>query len=182
MTSTTFRVYCDMETDKGGWILVYSYNFTKYNTFNSRSNAVTPRPNWPASEANVPISTSPPLSELSLGAVDWNLWPSIGNEFMIKSNINHWITCKQRVGCIVEKKDGTIECKIIKSVATSKCLDVIPETLKWNSRGPYLRASGIFYYFDGDIAENWPTHDPCGKNEPNQKTGVSNPGGQIYLR
>ena len=83
-----------METFPGGWTLVYSYTFTNYNSFSSLSNAVTPRPNWPASGANVPISTTPPLSESSLGAVNWNLWKDIGKEFMVKSNINDWVVCQ----------------------------------------------------------------------------------------
>ena len=172
-----------MGTHGGGWTLVYSYTFTNYNSFGSSSNAVTPRPNWPASGANVPISTTPPLSEFSLGAVDWNLWKDIGKEFMVKSNINDWVVCQPNGGSIVTKKQGSLSCQNIKNVATA-CSGSAPYKILWYrySRGPTLRASSYYYYFDGGTDGIWPTHDPCGVNGKNHKKGVSNAGGQIYLR
>ena len=170
-----------MQTRGGGWTLVYSYTFTNYNSFSSRSNAVTPRPNWPTSSANAPISTTPPLNESSLGAVDWNVWKDIGKDFMVKSNINHWIVCQPNRGSIVTQKRGSLSCQNIKNVATA-CSGRVPKRMKWYSRGPYLSASWLYYYFDGDTRSDWPTHDPCGGGQQNHKKGVSNPGGQIYLR
>ena len=170
-----------METRGGGWTLVYSYTFTNYNSFNSTSNAVTPRPNWPAIDANVPISTTPPHNESSLGASNWTSWKDIGKEFMVKSNINDWIVCQPSGGSIVTKKTGPVSCQNIKNVATA-CSEVVPYKMAWHRLGPSLRASSRYYFFDGDTRSSYPTHDPCGKLQENHKKGVSNSGGQIYLR
>ena len=180
-SSEPFQVYCDMKTHGGGWTLVYSYTFTNYASFDSKSNAVTPRPNWPTPNANVPISTTPPLSESSLGAVDWNLWKDIGQEFMVKSTINDWLVCKPNHGSIVAEKDGSISCDNIKDVATA-CSGVAPDRLRWWPGGVTFYASKTYYKLQGDTNIGWATHDPCGEAKPNHKKGVNNPGGQIYLR
>ncbi|XP_028392896.1 uncharacterized protein LOC114517395 [Dendronephthya gigantea] len=172
-----------METNGGGWTLVYSYTFTNYGAFTSGSNAVTPRPSWPASRANVPISTTPPLNESSRGAVDWNLWKRIGQEVMVKSNINDWIICKPNVGSLVIKKSGSMNCQNIKNVATA-CNGVAPTRVWWGSVGPDFSGPNTYYWFDGYTRSNWPVHSPCSgiNGVDDHKKGVSNPGGQIYLR
>ena len=173
-----------METHGGGWTLVYSYTFTKYNNFGSGSNVVTPRPNWPVSRANVQISTTPPLNESSLGAVDWNLWKNIGKELMIKSNINDWIVFQPNISVvsIVTTNKGSISCHNIKNVSTV-CSDVSPNGINWRAVGPRLSFFHAFYLFDGHTGSDYPTHDPCGRGNSNgHKKRVLNPGGHIYLR
>ena len=166
--------------------MVYSYTFTNYNSFDSNSNAVTPRPNWPTSKANIPVSTTPPLCESSLGAVAWNLWKDIGRDFVVKSTINDWIVCQANDGSLVEEKPGSIICENIKSVAPA-CSGVAPDYLGWWRSGPALGLKNgtvnSYYRFDGARDHARPVHDPCGtRNTRNHKKGVTNPGGQIYLR
>ena len=170
-----------MRTHGGGWTLVYSYTFTNYSSFDLPSNAVTPRPNWPTPEANVPVSTTPPLSESSLGALDWNVWKDVGQEFMVKSTINDWIVCQQNDGSIVTKQGGSISCENIKNVETT-CAGLVPNRISWFPHAPILFATNGYYTFDGTTDRYWPRHDPCGEGKANHKKGVSNPGGQIYLR
>lgn len=174
-----FKGYCDMKTEAGGWTLVYSYTFTNYNNFGAWGNAVTPRPNWKTG-GDVPVSTQAPTSETDYNAMDFKIWRKIGHEFMVKSNINHWISCKDGAGSLVEWKAGTISCHVIKNVA-SKCLDNAPTAIKFYGGGPDLVSRREYYYFEGQTRREWPTHDPCGNNQKNQLTGVANPHGNIYV-
>ena len=109
------------------------------------------------------------------------LWRTIGKETLIKSNINNWIACKEGTGSVVRQKDGSISCKLVKQVS-KQCAGVVPRSFNMHAHGPYLSSNSNYYCFDASTSANWPTHDPCGKNQANQLKGVTNPHGNIFVR
>ena len=115
--------------------------------------------------------------------MDFALWRTIGNQVLIKSNINNWIACKEGSGSIVRQKGGSLSCKLVKQVST-QCSGVVPKSLTVSDDdGPYLGTPGsLYYFFDGDTGEEWPVHDPCGATNSNQLKDVANPHGNLFIR
>ncbi len=182
-----FQAYCDQTTHGGGWTLVWVYGFTDYNDFGNGLNAVDPRPTWSVPTfGSTSTSTTVPLGPTTNGALDFSQWASVGDNLLVKSNINHWITCSPGSGSLVTETTGSMSCSIVKLVATA-CTQTVP-----NRFAEDLVAAGLwtgsnsqdtYYYWESSqVTQNWPTHDPCGNNQENQVTGVSNPYGAIYLR
>ena len=166
---------------------MWSYTFTDYHHFTSGSNAVTPRPNWPVeSEENVSISKTPPLDETDYNAMNFPQWKQLGREFLIKSNINNWLSCQPGVGSLVDWKGGSIKCRIVNHVTDTCDTLSAPSMLSMFSHGPIistpLNSPGHYYFFDGSADQYYPTHDPCGNNKDNSLKSVTNPHGNIFIR
>ena len=172
---------------------MWSYTFTNYFYFKDDSNAVTPRPNWPASgqKLDVPISTTPPMNETDYNAMDFSLWQHLGRQVLIKSNINNWLLCHPGAGSLVDWLYGSVSCQIVKRV-TDNCLETAaPSTV---SPGHPTRCGPVFvstsfmvdtyYYFDGCKRRDWPINDLCGIKSSlwYYVKNATNPHGNIFVR
>ena len=164
---------------------MWSYTFTNYSHFRAKSNAITPRPNWPANrKVDVPISTTPPINEIDYNAMDFSQWKQLGRQILIKSNINNWLICDDGTASLADWKNGSVNCQIVKRV-TDTCKDrSAPSVLTVGGYyGPiFSTTTSVYYYFDGYTGNNWPTHDPCGINQGNHVKNVVNPHGNIFVR
>ena len=128
---------------------------------------MTPRPDWPTDKniGTVRTSTTAPISETDYNALDFKLWKDLGDEFMVKSNINNWISCRETGGSLVEWRNGGLICRVVNNL-TSKCGNVAPDTIQmtvhdsWgaHSTGPNLYNSHTrgrlktYYYFEDSTA------------------------------
>lgn len=173
-----------MDTDGGGWTLVYSYRFLNFASFNHGSNGLHPIPSFPVEPRYLDsgVSTAVPLSEDAYAAMNFTLWKEIGSEFLIKPNITHWISCVPGIGDLVNWRDGTVACKVVKNVATV-CLNNVPTKLVKHPCGIALFANKYYLFFEGEKTRCYPVHDPCGTmSSNNHLTNVDHPGGVVYIR
>ena len=116
--------------------------------------------------------------------MDFALWRTIGNQVLIKSNINNWITCQEGSGSIVRMRGGSLRCKLVKQVLR-QCAGQVPTSLVTSrTHGPNLSGKNSFYYyFDSNTGDDCPTHDPCGScNSHSEMKGVANPHGNLFVR
>ena len=155
-----------------------------YNSFTSGSNYVSPSPSWSYSSHAPTVSTTIPLSEEETGALEFTKWAEFGEEFLVKSNINNWVTCSSNGGSLSKLEHGSVKCKIAKIIVPGVCEDVVPHILivppTWH--GPTLFAREFYYFFDVGPASYWPVADPCGSRATNHLPNIPNPSGWVYLR
>ena len=162
-----------------------SYSFTNYSHFRDRSNAITPRTNWPVwfdRYMHVPVSTTPSLNETDYNAVNFSLWKKLGRQILIKSNINNWLVCDPGNGSLVDWQDGDINCMIIKHV-TNTCKETPAPSFFGSGLGfgPIFFIHSRYYHFDTLTEYDWPVSDPCGKGELDQLNSVAEPRGNIFI-
>ena len=109
--SNAFEVYCEMGLKGGGWTLVWSYKFSKFDTFNSIINRVYPVPKGFTTQGG--YSETPPTSETDYKAMNYSLWVKIGSSFLLKSNINNQLCCRpNNNGNIATRTSGYISCSV----------------------------------------------------------------------
>ena len=86
-------------------------------------------------------------------------------------------------GSLVDWKSGTINCQIIKQVTETCKYTPVPSRFAaaGNYRPRFKTTENMYYYFDCHKGDNWPTHDPCGRNQGNHGKHVVNPHGNIFI-
>ena len=154
----------------------------------SVDNAVTPIPSWPITGGDEmsSVSYTPPNDLIRYGALNFSLWKSIGEEFMIKSTVNNWLACFPNIGSLTRFEAGSVTCRLIRSI-TSICPDLsISELSFCRYRCGAALCSPMsdfksFYYFDGCLNIRWPIHDPCGERKLHNLQDRW-PEGQIWVR
>ena len=174
-----------MDTDGGGWTLVYAYNFTSWLGHMTIGMAVTPWPNgWFLGD--VSVSVIPPSNPTDFNAIDFILWRQIGQDFLLTSNINHWFSCKPvaNAGNLVMWSKGQINCQNVKNVGT-KCPGEAPIIIEMFASAPIVQLKGsvgTFTQLDASLSTHLPLHDPCGLSHPVVSIYPANPYGNVYIR
>ena len=162
---------------------ILRYVITLKSSFNHHTNHISPSPNWPEHQPpDLSISTSAPLSEDATGAMDFNFWSEIGTDFLVKSNINNWISCSEDGGSFVTQMEGGLNCKVEKIIVPGVCEQVRPYRLVMGGGGPALFASSFYYYFETSETQRWPVADPCGMLSTNNLENIHDPSGWVYIR
>ncbi|KAL9962638.1 hypothetical protein ACROYT_G031758 [Oculina patagonica] len=184
-TDNAFEVYCDQETDSGGWMLVWSYRFVK-------SAFMTPRPSFPARSSGysymTPLSTTLPLDPSSPGALNFSLWKTFGEEMLLQSDLINWYVCKDGSGSILNWKDGYISCHVVKTLV-AKCNNTAPSHFEGDINYGMRLTQGPRYRFFYKVAvmgwsSSWSKRlvDACANNNNNYVHGLNDPRGAWFVR
>ena len=76
------------------------------------------------------MSVTPPQNESHRAAMEFDIWKWIGKDFLIKSNVNNWVSCEAGSSDITILADGSIICKLVKVV--NPACTTVPGTNKSN--------------------------------------------------
>ena len=173
-----FHVWCEMDIDGGHWTLVYSYEV-------SDQNAVNPVPNWYTTRTVQPISTTTPITDDQLGAMEFSQWQTFGDVVLMKSAQALTLTCQPFVGNIVRYLPGRLDCRILDQQESLGCtVFSLPFQFRVRGCGPYISKLGVphpeIYYWDGCTHRDYPDHWPC--QAGNVTPEVTHIRGWIYVR
>ena len=114
--------------------------------------------------------------------ITFSNWQEIGTNFLIKSNINNWISCSEAGGSLVTQTEGGVAYNIGQMIVPGLCEQVKSYRLMMLPFGSALYVSEFYYYFEMSVTTNWPVADPCGRESLNQRNNINDPSGWIYLR
>ena len=182
-----------MDTAGGGWTLVWAYKFTNFAVFHHGTNAVTPWPSMPnKGYSQVPVSKTPPMTTTDYKAMPFPLWSAIGSDFLVTSNINHWISCSPGSGSLVDFRSGTISCKNVRNISVS-CPGNAPSHIEVSTQDAEIWMTGsvppytntaIFNDFEGRTDIWRPVQDPCSTSswQPGVSIPDGEPRGNIFIR
>lgn len=100
-----------------------------------------------------PLSTTLPSDLSQNAAMNFSLWKTLGTEVFLQSDQVNWYICRDGSGSILHWKDGSIACRVAKSLV-DKCKNVALENFEGGANyGLRLtRRFGKFYRFFYKVA------------------------------
>ena len=170
-------VWCDQETDGGGWALAWRYGFTAAEAFGEGRNAVTNAPAWGAS---VVAGEAPILDTGVKGALPFAAWRWLGREVRLKSALMSELSCLPGGGSVADHASGSVRCRVL--APGGACPTVVPSSFVARPDGPTLEGAGVFVRWDADPAQGVPVHDGCGRGGTQVSADDASLGGELWLR